>query len=86
MSYHHHVQAAIAAIESEIGGLEKEGTRPGCLVESTTGDNYSQSHWCHGKKRVYVKKSLITTYQAEIDRHREAEKLREKLEFLTKAL
>jgi hypothetical protein len=84
-SYQDHIQAAIATIESAIKILENQGTRPGCITESCTGDGYVQWHWCHGKKRTYVKKPLVTEYQAEIDRHREAETLRGRIELLTQA-
>jgi hypothetical protein len=86
MSYHSYVTAAIAAIKSEIEELDDAGTRPGCLLKSSTGNGYVQYHWCHAEKRTYVKKSLVSDYQAEIDRNRQVEFLTEKIKLLNQAL
>lgn len=81
-----HIQAAIAGIEAEIDSLEKEGTRPGCLVQSITAQTYKQWHWCHGTTRKYVSKKNLPAYQSEIDRFKIVATLRAKIDLLNQAL
>lgn len=81
-----HIQAAIALLEVEIDSLEKEGVRPGSLVESTTAQKYVQWHWCHGKTRKYIAKKDIQTCQAEIARHQTVLTLRARISLLNQAL
>ena len=85
--YQQHIQSAINTLRSEIEELEKAGLRCGCLVESPTArGKYKQVHWCHGKQRTYVKKALVSKYQAEINRFKQVVELGQKIELLTKAL
>jgi hydroxymethylpyrimidine/phosphomethylpyrimidine kinase len=81
-----HIQAAIAGIEAEINTLEKEGVRPGCLVESVASKKYAQWHWCHGTTRKYIAKKNIQACQAEIDRFKIVATLRAKIDLLNQAL
>ncbi len=80
-----HIQAAIAGIEAEIDRLEKEGVRPGCLVQSTTAQKYIQWHWCHGTTRKYVSKKNLPAYQGEIDRFKAVTILRARITLLNQA-
>jgi hypothetical protein len=81
-----HIQAAIAAIEAEIATLETEGTRPGCLVQSTTAQKYVQWHWCHGTTRKYTPKKDLQSCQAEIDRFKTVATLRARINLLNQAM
>jgi hypothetical protein len=81
-----HIQAAIAAIQAEIDSLETEGVRPGCLVQSTTAQKYTQWHWCYGTTRKYVSKKNLPAYQGEIDRFKIVATLRAKIDLLNQAL
>lgn len=80
--YTQHLQLAIVSLTREIEQLESLGTRPGSLAASTTGGKYIQHQWvCNGKAK-YVKKSDVQQYQQEIERYREVQKLRDRLELL----